>query len=131
MSKKQNLKEKEQQIIAEIEKIAGFTPSKLLLSLILNPERVNTLNNDCLKAIVTEYAPYFQKTALTLDGPNYLTKAVFVYQSGTAHLKLNIAKPFTAYSLPLSSMIVSPTLSFMLMSSRAINFSFLIVIENI
>ena len=59
MSKKQNLKEKEQQIIAEIEKIAGFTPSKLLLSLILNPERVNTLNNDCLKAIVTEYAPYF------------------------------------------------------------------------
>ncbi|MBP3336449.1 MAG: hypothetical protein J6L61_10055 [Ruminiclostridium sp.] len=73
MSKKQNLKEKEQQIIAEIEKITGFTPSKLLVSLILNPERVNTLNNDCLKAIVTEYAPYFQKTALTLDGPNYLT----------------------------------------------------------
>lgn len=41
--------------------------------IVLNPERVNTLNNDCLKAIVTEYAPYFQKTALTLDGPNYLT----------------------------------------------------------
>lgn len=53
MSKKQNLKEKEQQIIAEIEKITGFTPSKLLVSLILNQERVNTLNNDCLKAIVT------------------------------------------------------------------------------
>jgi hypothetical protein len=72
MSKKQNLKEKEQQIIAEIENIAGFTPSKLLLTLILHPERVNTLNNDCLKAIVTEYAPYFQKTSMTLDGPNYL-----------------------------------------------------------
>lgn len=72
MSKKQNLKEKEQQIIAEIENIAGFTPSRLLLSLILHPERVNTLNNDCLKSVVTEYAPYFQKTSITLDGPDYM-----------------------------------------------------------
>ena len=63
MSKKQNLKEKEQQIIAEIEKITGFTPSKLLVSLILNPERVNTLNNDCLKAIVTEICSVFSKNS--------------------------------------------------------------------
>ena len=51
-----------------IEKETGITASKMLLSFIMNPQKLFTINNTALKNIVCEYAPIFQKTRYILDG---------------------------------------------------------------
>ena len=52
-----------------IEKETGIMASKMLLSFIMNPQKLFNLNYTALKNIVSEYAPIFQKTRYILDGP--------------------------------------------------------------
>lgn len=57
----------------EIEKFiiddVNITPSKMLVSHIAHPSRLQNLNNTALRNIVIEYAPIHKKYRLTLDGP--------------------------------------------------------------
>ena len=48
----------------------GTTASKMLICFIQNPRKLNGLNNEALKNIITEYAPVFNKFRYMLDGPN-------------------------------------------------------------
>jgi hypothetical protein len=63
---------KQQDISDYIKKETGIIVSKRLLSFILNPQKLNTLNNKALKEIVIEFAPIYKAFRWTLDGPNYL-----------------------------------------------------------
>lgn len=52
-----------------IEETTDITASKMLLSFIINPQKLFSLNNIALKNIVSEYAPIYKKTRYILDGP--------------------------------------------------------------
>ncbi|RGF96795.1 hypothetical protein DXA10_03355 [Firmicutes bacterium AM55-24TS] len=76
-NKKQNLfkyikdmkNNKKQNLFKYIKDTTGLSVSKMLLSFIIEPNRITTLNNVALKKIVIEYAPIFEKHRYMLDGP--------------------------------------------------------------
>ncbi len=64
---------KQQAIQNYIKETTGQTVSKKLLAFILNPQKLEGLNNAALKDIVVEYAPIFNKFRYTLDGSSEIT----------------------------------------------------------
>lgn len=58
---------KQQTMLNYIKDTTGVTISKMLLSFILEPSRLATINNAVLKNIVIEYAPVFNKYRGMLD----------------------------------------------------------------
>lgn len=58
---------KEKQIEKYIIEDMNMTPSKMLVSLIVYPSRLQQLNNTALRNIVIEYAPIYKKYRLLLD----------------------------------------------------------------
>ena len=52
-----------------IEKEIGIVVSKNLLAFIMNPQKLNGLNNSALKDIVVEYEPIYRRFKGMLDGP--------------------------------------------------------------
>lgn len=52
---------KKQNLFKYIKDTTGLSVSKMLLSFIIEPNRMTTLNNVALKKIVIEYAPIFEK----------------------------------------------------------------------
>lgn len=63
---------KNQNLFKYIKDTTGLSVSKMLLSFIIEPNRITTLNNVSLKKIVIEYAPIFEKHRYMLDGPSEL-----------------------------------------------------------
>lgn len=59
-----------------IEEETGVVVSKMLLSFIMNPQKLDGLNNKALKDIVIEYAPIFKRFRGMLDGPSEQTVLV-------------------------------------------------------
>lgn len=55
-----------------IKEETGIDVSKKLLAFIMNPHKLESLNNIALKEIVIEYAPIYQRFRFMLDGPNWL-----------------------------------------------------------
>ena len=55
-----------------IQKETGISVTQQLLAFIMNPQKLNNLNNKALKEIVIEYAPIYQRFRFMLDGPNWL-----------------------------------------------------------
>lgn len=55
-----------------IKEETGIDISKNLLAFIMNPQKLEGLNNSALNDIVIEYAPIFKKLGGMLDGPNWL-----------------------------------------------------------
>jgi hypothetical protein len=52
-----------------IEEETGIVVSKNLLAFIMNPQKLEGLNNSALKDIVVEYQPIFRRFRGMLDGP--------------------------------------------------------------
>ena len=52
-----------------IQKETGISVTQQLLAFIMNPQKLNNLNNKALKEIVVEYAPIFKRFRWTIDGP--------------------------------------------------------------
>ena len=63
---------KQQAIQNFIKENTGIDVSKKLLAFIMDPQKLNGLNNIALKEIVVEYAPIFKRIGQILDGPNWL-----------------------------------------------------------
>ena len=63
---------KKQNLFKYIKDTTGLSVSKMLLSFIIEPNRITMLNNVALKKIVIEYAPIFEKHRYMLDGPSEL-----------------------------------------------------------
>ena len=61
---------KKQNLFKYIKDTTGLSVSKMLLSFIIEPNRITTLNNVSLKKIVIEYASIFEKHRYMLDGPS-------------------------------------------------------------
>jgi hypothetical protein len=57
--------------------MTGIDMSKKLLSFVLNPQKLEGLNNIALKEIVVEYAPMYKKLHMMLDGPRAVNFFVF------------------------------------------------------
>lgn len=60
-----------------IKETTGITVSKMLLAFIMNPQKLEGLNNSALKDIVIEYAPIFNKYRGMLDGPSEQSQISF------------------------------------------------------
>ena len=72
------LKKKDKMIYNYILKEVGIEISPVLEHLILNPTKIETLNNIALEKIVNEFAPIYQKYRYVIDGPRELNRiAVF------------------------------------------------------
>ena len=69
--------DKQQAVKEYINEETGIIVSKKLLSFIMNPQKLEGLNNIALKEIVIEYAPIYQRFRFMLDGPQERSWLVF------------------------------------------------------
>ena len=68
------MKNKDKTIYNFILKELGLEISPLLENAIMNPTKVETINNNALEQIVNEIAPIYKKYRFVLDGPQELSK---------------------------------------------------------
>ena len=60
---------KQQSIQHYIKEETGIDISKNLLAFVMNPKKLEGLNNIALRKIVIEYAPIYQRFRFMIDGP--------------------------------------------------------------